>query len=78
MQAASGSGQHHMVGDDRGIDVGDIFAVYRPNPGFSRCCADDERQRRVVDIGGLSQLRPTFFALYHQDALMLSIGASRR
>lgn len=61
-------GEHHVVGQDRGVDVGARFLVVRPHPSPAAVRAGDHGARGAVYIGGLRELFKPLGALHDEQA----------
>ena len=73
-----GSLVHHLRRNDRGVDVGGLHAVVAAGPGLAPVGADDERQRGVVDVPRLLQLREALLGPDGDDADRLVVPGCGR
>ena len=46
--------QHHMIGQNRSVNIGSDFAIKRSFPYFRMICAHDDCERCMVYVGCLS------------------------
>lgn len=70
-----GSLKHHVIGQDGSVDVARLLLVKWTNPSLVVVGANDDGQRRTVDVGTLADLRQTFFALNGNQVNRLEIAA---
>ena len=67
--------EHHVVGQDRGVNVAGLLLVKRPHPCLIVVGADDNGQGRFVDAGRFANLRKTFLALNSNQVNRLEVAA---
>ena len=66
--------EHHVIGQDRGINVPGLLLVKGPHPRFVVIGADDDSQGRTVDVGGFADLRQPVLALDGNQVNRLEVG----
>lgn len=66
--------EHHVIGQDRGINVPGLLLVKGPHPRFVVVGADDDSQGRTVDVGGFADLRQPVLALDGNQVNRLEVG----
>ena len=72
-QPQFGGLQHHVVGEDGGVNIAGLLPVKGADPVPVTVGTDDNRQRRTVDVGGLSDPGQALLALYCQQLQRLEI-----
>ena len=68
--------EHHVVGQDGGVNVTGLLLIERPYPRLIVIGANNNSQGRTVDIGRFTDLRKTFLALNGNQANRLKVGAT--
>ena len=63
-----------MVGQNRGVNVPGLLLVKGPHPRFVAVGADNDSQRRTVDVGGFADLRQPVLALDGDQVNRLEAG----
>ena len=71
-------GQHHVVGDDRGVDVGDLLAVVLALPHLVGVGADDDGARRAEVARAAREPLQPFGRLHDDEPLRLAVGSRGR
>ena len=66
--------EHHVIGQDGGINVPGLLLVKRPHPRPVVVSADDNGQGRTVDIGSFANLRKALGTLDGNQVNRLKIG----
>ena len=69
--------QHHVVGDDRGVDVADLLTVVLAGPDLVRVGADDDGERSPEVARAACQALHAFRRFDDDKALRLAVGARR-
>lgn len=69
--------EHHVVGQDGGVNVTGLLLIERPYPRLIVIGANNNSQGRTVDIGRFTDLRKTFLALNGNQANRLKVGSGR-
>lgn len=69
--------QHHVVGDDRGVDVADLLAVVLAGPDLVRVGANDDGERSPEVARAACQALHAFRRFDDDKALRLAVGARR-
>ena len=67
--------EHHVVGQDGGVNVTGLLLIERPYPRLIVIGADDNGQGRTVDVGRLADLCKTFLALNSNQVNRLEVGS---
>lgn len=70
-------GQHHVVGDDRSVDVADRFTVVFAGPCFAGVGADDDGAGSAEVAGAACQTLHPLLRAYDDEPLGLAVGARR-
>ena len=67
--------KHHVVGDDRSVDVADHLAVVFPLPGLAGIGAYDDGAGRPEIARAACQAGHAFFGTHDDEPLGLAVGA---
>ena len=65
--------EHHVVRDDRGVDVADLLAVVFADPCLRRVGADDDRHRGAEVARTAGQPLHPFLRAHDNEALRLAV-----
>ena len=68
--------QHHMVCQNRGVNVAGLFFVKGTNPCLLMVCADNDGQGSAVDVSSLSDFCKALLTLGDNQTDRLQIGSS--
>ena len=66
--------EHHVVGQDGGINVPGLLLVKGPHPCLVVVSADDDSQGRTIDVCGFADLRKALGALDGNQVNRLKVG----
>ena len=66
--------EHHMVGQDGGINVPGLFLVKGPHPCLVVIRTDDDGKGRTVDVGGFANFRQSVLTLNSDQVNRLKIS----
>ena len=67
--------KHHVVGDDRGVDIADLLTVVLAGPDLVRVGADDDGERSPEVARAACQACHAFFGTHDDEPLGLAVGA---
>ena len=68
--------EHHVICQNRCVNVPGLLLVKGPHPRFVLVGADNDGQRRTVDVGGFADLRQPVLALDGDQVNRLEVGSS--
>ncbi len=68
--------EHHVIGQDRGINIPGLLLVKGPHPRLVMVSADNNSQGRTVDVGCFADLRQPVLALDGDQVNRLEICGS--
>lgn len=74
IESQSGSLQHHVVGDDRGVDVRNLLAIVFALPHLGRIGTDEDCQRSTKIARTASQTLHALLRFDHYQTLRLAVG----
>lgn len=66
--------EHHVVGQDGGVNIPGLFLVKGPYPRLVVVGADNDSQGRTIDVGGFADLRQPVLALDSDQVNRLEVG----
>ena len=66
--------EHHVVGQNRCVNVPGLLLVKGPHPRFVVVGADDDSQGRTVDVGSFADLRQPVLTLDGNQVNRLEVG----
>jgi hypothetical protein len=68
--------KHHVVCQNGGVNITCLLLIKRAHPRLFMVSADDDCQRRTVEVCSLSYLFKSFFALHHNQMHRLEVCGS--